>query len=172
MKKLFIITLAGMMFVNMSLNAQQDTKSFVKQYQKQEGFTTVTIGKPIMRMLSLFAKFDDDEASQMLRHVDAIQVLAFERGSDKNQCETFNNEAMAFCNVNGYEELIEVVEHSETVKIFGKTEGKTITGLIILNRSNKGSSAAMVCINGKFTFDDVQSITGNVEKNGKNITGL
>jgi len=172
MKKLFIMTLAGMMFVNMGLNAQQDTKSFVKQYQKQEGFTTVTIGKPIMRMLSLFAKFDDDETLQMLKRVDAIQVISFERGSDNNRYETFSNEALAFCNANGYEELIEVTEHSETVKIFGKTEEETITGLIILNRSNRGSSATMVCINGKFTLDDVQSITGNVGKKGKNIAGL
>jgi len=172
MKKLFIMTLTGMMFVNMSLNAQQDTKSFVKQYQKQDGFTTVTIGKPIVRMLSLFAKFEDEEVSQIFKHMNAIQILAFERGSNKNRCETFNNEMLVFCNANGYEELVEVVKHDDTVKIFCKTEGDAITGLIILNRSNQGSSAAMVCINGKFTFEDVQSITGNVGKTGKNIAGL
>ena len=169
MKKLIQLTLAGMMFATMSLSAQQDTKSFVKQYQKQDGFTTVTIGKPAMRMLSLFARIGDKEASQLLKHVNAIQVLSFERGWDKNRCKTFSSEALAFCDANGYEELIEVVEYNETVKIFCKTEKDAITGLIILNRSNRSSSAEMVCINGKFTFDDIQSITEGV---GKNIAKL
>ena len=159
-----------MMFVTMSLNAQQDTKSFVKQYQKQENFTTVTIGKPAMRMLSLFAKSADKEASQMLKRMDAIQILEFGRGCEKNRYETFCNEVLAFCNANGYEELIEVAEHNEKVIIFAKTEEAAITGLIILDRSNKGVD--MVCINGKFSFSDIQSMTGKIGINGKNVAGL
>jgi len=170
MKKLIQMILTGTMIVSMSLNAQQDAKNFVQQYKKQDGFTVISIGKPAMCMLSLFAKTSmDREAAEMLKRIDAIHVLVFERGNDKARSESFISDALIFCNVNRFEELIEVVEHNETVKIFGKTEGETIIGLIVLNTSKRGDSAQMVCLTGKFTIDDLQSING---KNGKNIAGI
>ncbi len=166
MKKIFQLILVGMMIVPMSLNAQ-DTKSFVKQYKKQDGFTVVSLGKPAMRMISLFAKAGKDkDASQVLKRVKTIQVLAFDGSCTKG--ETFHNEALAFCDANQYEEMIEVVDYDDTVKIFCKTEGEAITGLIVLNRSHRDSSAEMVCLKGKFTYDDLQLITNN----GKNIAGI
>ena len=165
MKKLIQLILAGIMIVPMSLNAQQDSKKFVGQYKKQDGFTVVTIGKPVMTMLSLFAKVGmDKEAAQTLKCVHALQVLSFDCRWDKTRGERFNSEALNFCNANNYEELIEVVEHNETVKIFGKTEGETITGLIVLNSSNRASSVDMVCIKGKFSLDELSSITGSFGK--------
>jgi len=56
MKKLFQLIFTGMMIVPMNLQAQQDAKSFVRQYKKQDGFTVITISKPAMSMISLFAK--------------------------------------------------------------------------------------------------------------------
>jgi len=170
MKKLVQMILTGTMIVSMSLNAQQDAKSFVQQYKKQDGFTVITIGKPMMSMVSLFAKASkSSEAAQMLKRINAIHVLDFECGWDKARSESFIREAMAFCDENRYEEFIEVVEHDETVKIFGKTEGEVITGLIVLNRSNRRGSSAMICLTGKFTIDDLQSINGS---NGKKIAGF
>jgi hypothetical protein len=167
MKKIFQLILVGIMIVPMSLNAQ-DTRSFVKQYRKQDGFTAVTIGKPAMRIISLFAKAGKDkDASQVLKRVKAIQVLAFDGG--RTEGETFHNEALAFCDANRYEEMIEVVDCDDTVKIFCKTEGETVTGLIVLNRSNRDSSAEMVCLKGKFTSADLQLITND---HGKNIAGI
>ena len=169
MKKITQLILAGMMIISMNLNAKQDTKSFVKQYKNQDGFTVVTIGKPAMKLINLFAKMSDNEASQIISRVNGIQVLAFDKGWDKNRGEAFNNEALAFCDDNQYDELIEMVESGETVKIFCKIEGESITGLIVLNRANNNSSAEMVCLSGKFTFDDLQTITN---RNGKNLIGL
>ena len=80
MKKLIQMILAGTIIASMSLNAQQDAKSFVRQYKKQDGFTVIAIGKPAMTMISLFAKAGmDREAAEMLKRIDAIQVLAFDK---------------------------------------------------------------------------------------------
>lgn len=168
MKKLIQLILAGMMLAPMSLNAQ-DTKSFVKQYKKQHDFTVVTLGKPVMRMLNLFTKKDrmEGDASQILKHTDAVQVLAFEGGRARG--EAFNSEVLDFCTANQYEELIEVTEFGETVKIFCKTEEEAITGLIILNGWNRKYFDEMVCIKGRFTNEDLQTLAG---KNGKQIAGL
>jgi hypothetical protein len=160
-KKIFRLILAGIMIamsmssMSMNLNAQ-DIKCFVKQYKKQDGFTVVTVGKPVMKMIGLFAKagMEKDEA-QIIKCVDAVQILAFDRRCDNVRSETFNSELLTFCDANRYEELIEIVEHDGTVKIFCKTEGETITGLIVLNRSNRDASAEMMSLRGKFTSDDL-----------------
>ena len=168
MTKLVKLTLIGMMLAPMSLNAQQGAKSFVEQYKKQDGFTVVTIGKPAMRMIYLFAKAGmimENADAQILKFVDAVQVISFDSGRDKDRRETFNSEALAFCNASCYEELIEVVvERNETVKIFCKTEDEAITELIVLCSGSERSSVEMVCINGKFAFDDIQTVTGSFEK--------
>jgi len=44
MKKLIQMILTGTMIASMSLNAQQDAKSFVQQYKKQDGFTGIPLG--------------------------------------------------------------------------------------------------------------------------------
>ena len=170
MEKLIQMILTGTMIASMSLNAQQDAKSFVQQYKKQDGFTVITIGKPAMSMISLFAKAGmDREAAEMLKRINAVQVLVFDSGHDKARSETFTSEALTFFDASHFEELIEVVERDKTVKIFGKTEDETITGLIVLNISNCVGSANMVCLTGKFTIDDLQSINGS---NGNKIAGF
>ena len=162
MKKLIQMILAGMMILPMSLNAQHNPKCFIKQYKNQNGFTVITFGKPAMNMISLIAKAGDErEIAQILKRVDGIQILAFERGRDKAQGETFISEMLAFCKGNRYEEMVEVVGPDETVRIFGKTEGETITGLMILNRSNRGNSTAMISLTGRFTVDDLHTINKN-----------
>ena len=163
MKKLVQMTLVGMMFVSMSLNAQQDTKSFVQQYKKQDGFTVITLGKPAITMVSLFARGKSREAAQALKNVDALQILDFEAGC-KARAETFNSEALSFINNSRFDEFIEVVDSDDTVKIFCKTEGETITGLVILVRSNLDASEQMVCIKGKFDLDDLLSLNGQFAK--------
>ena len=174
MKKLIQMILTGTMIATMSLNAQQDAKNFVQRYKNQDGFTVLTIGKPAMNMFSLFVKSgmtsdEDKETLQMFRRTDAIQVLAFNRAYDKARSESFITEALNFCDANRYVELIEMVERDETVRIFGKTEGNAITGLIVLNRSNREGSAAMICLTGKFTAADLQSVNG---AQGRKIAGL
>ena len=147
-----------MMIVPMSLQAQKDVKSFVEQYKKKEGFTVITIGKPIMSMVGVFAKFGKDkETAEIVKRVSTIQVV-------DGWCKNFFNETVTFCSANQYEELIEIVEHDEIMKIFGKIEGEAITGLIVLSHSHLDNSVDMVSLTGKFTFDDIQSITGNKGK--------
>jgi len=43
MTKLIKLILVGIMIVPMSLNAQQDTQSFVQQYKKQDGVTKIEV---------------------------------------------------------------------------------------------------------------------------------
>ena len=173
MKKLIQLIIAGMMIVSVNLNAQQNTRCFVQQYKKQEGFTVITIGKPAMKMISLFAKASNDkETAQIIKRIDGIQLLVFERERDKIQDKTFIDEMLAFCDDNRYEEMIEVVKNGKTVKIFGKTEDEAITGLMIMNSSNCGDSA-MVCLTGRFAIDDLQMFIDcnrKIDCNGKSIT--
>jgi hypothetical protein len=168
MKKLINLILIGIMMVPMSINAQQDTKSFVQQYKHKDGFTVVNIGKPAIRMVGMIAKVGrEEQLSQILKSVDALRVLSFNCEWDKSQTEHFNCEALFFCDAY-YDELIEVVDNNETVKIFGKIENNAITEMIILSCSSH-SSVDMVCISGKFAFDDIQSLCGNF---GKKIAGI
>ena len=159
MKKLIQLIIAGMMILPVSLNAQQNPKCFIKQYKKQNGFTVITIGKPAMNMFSLIAKAGDEkEIAQIFKRTDGIQILAFDSRHCMAQGETFICEMLAFCKDNRYEELVEVVGPEETVRIFGRTEGEIITGLMILNRSNRGNSAEVVSLTGNFTVEDLHTI--------------
>ena len=160
MKKLIQLILAGIMILPMSLNAQNNAKSFVQQYKKQEGFTVVTIGKPVMKILRLFENAMDGNDAAMIRCVDVIHVLNFEGGRDGTRGKPFISEALTFCEANRYEELIEVVEQHETLKFLGKTDGEYITSLIVLTYSNGGNNAEMVCLTGNLTIDVLQAFYG------------
>jgi len=166
MKRIIQLILVGFMIAPIGAKAQQSAKCFVQQYKRQEGFTVVTLGRPMMSFAGLFAKAaKEKEAADMLRRVDGVQILAFEPGRGRMQSERFFSEMMAFVGDNRYEELMEVIEHGNTVKIFGKTADETITGLIVYASSNHGNSTAMVSLTGRFTVDDLQ----NFNKKGSSI---
>ena len=170
MKKFVQLTLLGMMIVSLSVNAQQDAKSFVQQYKNQDGFTVITIGKPAIRMASLFVRASaDKDAAQALKYVEALQILTFNRGWDNSHAEKFNSEALKFFDTNQFEEMIEVVEPDNTVKILCKIESETITDMIILNRSKRDTSVDMVCIKGRFKLEDIHSMSSNF---GVKVAGM
>ncbi len=167
MKSLFVTVFCCCVLI---VQAQPtNTKSFVKQYAKKEGFTVVSINKAAMKILSVMSKFsarDDDTA--MLSQVDGIYILTLDAGK-KDAVEVLETDFAAFCTANRYEKMIEVEESSELVNIYGKLEGEDVTGLIIWNTSLKDSSVNLVCLNGKFTSGDVEKIISN---RGKSIAGL
>ena len=164
MKKLVKFILIGMALAPMSLNAQQDAQSFVERYRKYDGFTLVTIEKPAMKMISFLVQAGKEEnVEQFINCLDAVQALRFERGQDKIRSESFTNEALAFCNANRYKVFAEATERDESVKIFCKTEGKTVTDMVIL--CSEPSHVEMICIKGKIALDDLLVFTGSFGKN-------
>lgn len=134
-----------------------NTRDFVKQYAKKEGFTAVSINKAAMKILSVMSKFDAGDDAAMLSQIDGIDILTLDPGR-KNNMESLKKDFDAFCKANRYEKMIEVEESSDRVDIYGKLEGEVITGLIVCNNSLGDSSIDLVFLNGEFTPEDVGKI--------------
>ena len=149
-----------------ALSAQEaDTKSFAKQYAKKDGFTVVTISKAAMKLMTLFSKSDNDD---MLSKIDRVQIISAEPRGQGN-ANSFTNEVLEFCKANLFEEIMEVEDAKEQVKIFCRSDEGKITDFIIWNYSQSDASTNLVCVNGKFTPENVSTM---VNTRGKGIVGL
>ena len=159
MRNLVIFFLLGTVLAPTSLNARQDAKSFVDRYRNQDGFTVVNVEKQAMGIMSQFGMTD------VFGNADAVQALIFFRPRDIARSNAFKREALNFVETSRYEELIEVAGVNDTAKIFGKSNGEVITEIIILNRSNRDAFVEMICVSGKFTLNDVMSLSGITDNN-------
>jgi hypothetical protein len=166
MKKLF---LAVVLCMSVFAAQAQDTKKFVKQYAGRAQFTVVCINRAAMNMMTLLAKLGvDGDNRKMLAHVKDMQVLSGDYMS-KAQVNALQSDVLAFCAEHNYEQLMEIIDATDVVTVWGCTNGATITGFIICDKSKKGASVELVCINGKFTPEDIPSI---VSKTGKSIASV
>lgn len=114
--------------------------------------------------MSLISLIDDDEDFDKLsKHMDGIRVIVFDKGrNDVN----FPDELKTFLDSGKYEELVNVVEEDETVRIMVQLDGKNIKDLLIL--VNSDDEDVLVQMKGDFTFADLAGMSGDVNIHGMN----
>jgi hypothetical protein len=149
------------MGIAMSAQAQEmDSRSFVKQYSQKEGFTVTTLNKAALRFVTLLAKVSapKDDVS-FLSNASDIQILEL---SAPQHIASLEKEFLGFCETGQYEQLLETEEAGSTERIFCKFQGEGISGFIIWSKQD--DSAEMVCLNGRFTPDDMAKIQSKDRK--------
>ena len=160
MKKVVVACIS--LFFLFSLNAQKaDTKKFVSQYSKQEGFTVVSLGNGAMKLLSVISKFviSSEEEAQFISNTESIRIVSSSANLSKEKIEAFVSDVLLFCETNEYESFIEVEEFDNSVNIFYSANNDGITGLTILNVSSENdNSVDAIFITGKFSFEDLSKI--------------
>jgi hypothetical protein len=163
MKKLVIIL--SVFLIAGSVEAEEtESRSFVRQYSGQEGYSAVTINKTALKLLSLVAKASGTpkEKTAIFSRIDGIQVLSCPAKKDK--ADAFEEALFGFCKTNGYESILKSEESGEVVQIYCALKEDAITGFTIWSR--KDSKVDIVFLNERFTVEDMKNV---MDKKGKNI---
>ncbi|MDR1381533.1 MAG: DUF4252 domain-containing protein [Tannerella sp.] len=163
MKKLAIIL--SVFLIAGSVGAEEPgSRSFVKQYSGQEGYSVVTIKKTALKLLSMVARAGGTPKEEMaiFSRIDDIQVLSCPARKDK--ADAFEGALLGFCETNGYESLLQSEESGEVVQIYCALKEDAITSFMIWSR--KGDMVETVFLNGRFTAEDMKKM---MDKKGKNF---
>jgi hypothetical protein len=150
--------------MGIAIGAQaQDSHSFVKQYSQQDGFTVVTLNKATMRLATLLARVSNpkDDVS-ILHNVDNVQILTTSSLAE-DRFATFENELEQFCATGHYDLILESEANGGTDRLFCKFTDDSISGFVIWSKKDRVGS--MVCLNGRFTEENMKKIMVDGWKN-------
>ena len=115
-----------------ALNPGQGYVDFTKLgiLEDKEPTVSVSLVKPLLRLVSVVSTVVDSDISALLGDVDHVQVKVFDRlnGDTRPNADAF----LASLSAQGWHPRVEVKEEKEHVNVLIQTEEENITGMIVL----------------------------------------
>jgi hypothetical protein len=162
---LVFLSLCAFTAVSSAVKASQpqdvtdDVSAFCSKYSKKEGFTVITLNKPVLKFASLMAKLGSgDDDTEFLSKIRKIHIISSDPGLKKDVIEAVRTDAVSFCNSSKYELGIEVNEVDEETKIFIQQANDKVTGFVIWNSTFDVSDVTVVFIEGDFNGSDMEKV--------------
>jgi len=149
MKKIIILTL--MVGIATLCNAQD---ALFRKYDNVKGVTTVYVSKAMFSMMPKL-KAGDINISKLAGKMDKLQVLT---GDSASLIIDIRNEATAYYDREGFENVMKVNEGGEHVTIYMKARQHGLNEFALLN-AEKGE-LEIINILGKITLKDIRNLTG------------
>jgi hypothetical protein len=143
-KKKLLVLLAILLICPVVMHSQKSVDQIFKEFSKEKGVMRVEVGKFTMTLAGLFTD---------VMGVNGIEVYSFEEciPSEKERLNT----AIASLKDKNYETMVSVNEDRERTKILVKTDGETLSELIVLT---SGAKPALIRIKGKIKPSDIENV--------------
>ena len=146
----FIIAIVCSIACSINLSAQT-VDDFFKNFKDKKGVECLEIPKAMMSMAA--EKANKDNKKNLIKKIDNIRILQIE--DNPSLCKEFGKKA-AKLKKNGYETMVNSTEENEKVLVLVKSEGETITELVILEI--EPDECALVEMKGNFNSSDIQNL--------------
>jgi len=154
MKKL-IIALAILVIPMSLLSQHEDIEMFYNKHVGNEKITNISLNGWI---LSLASKMSDENGTEILEKITKLRVLV----AEDNVIPTSDiKQLMKDVRSNQYEDLVVVREEDTRVNIMLREEGKTITNVLIVVRSD--DEFILLSLEGNLNFDDLKELDFDIE---------
>ena len=143
-KKKLLVLLAILLICPVAMHSQKSVDQIFKEFSKEKGVMRVDIGKFTMTIAGLFTD---------VMGVNGVEVYTFEE-CNQSVKERINT-AISSMKDAKYETLVSVNEDRERTKILVKTDGETLSELIVLT---SGTEPALIRIKGKIKPSDIENV--------------
>jgi hypothetical protein len=156
MKKiLFIFTVASLVFLATTTNAQTPLDKVYEKYAGEDGFTSVNISKEMFQMFQSMGEdktdADSKEMKKMLAQLNGLKVLTCNADSTKpGKAQAFYNEVAVLYPASVYKELMTVNDGGDNIRFLTKQDGAGRIIEMVMLMKGKHESVVM-------------SLTGNID---------
>lgn len=133
----------------------------LERFAGEEGVSYVYISKAMLSLVSGMGNntnINGVDISAMAGKLDALQVVS----TDKPDAARRLRAEARNLSTDNMEVLMQVIEEGTRVDFYTLKQGETITDLLMLNDS--GDNYTILQIKGRFTSEDIRSITESVSK--------
>ncbi len=164
MKKIGLL-LSIMLLPALAIAQKSPIDKLFDKYYGKEGFTTVLVNREMFEVVSHMEKEQGEvnlnmgnekgNLNKLLGNVNRVRVIAQEDDNDRAGDVNFMEELKGM-DFDAYKELVVVKEADQEVRVLAKEEGGKLAELLVLVG---GEDNVMVCIEGSFTMEDLESLS-------------
>ena len=165
--KITTILTSAMLLAATVVSGQNASDQLFEKYSGQDGYTSIHITQ---YMFQLFADLDTDEEmkefTEIASSIDRIKILTGERDSlNPNRGNGLYKDALKTLPLKEYQELMEIKDGDQSVKMLIKEEGKTISEFLMLVHDE--DETAIISITGQINLNQLARLSKQM-----NIEGL
>lgn len=159
-----IITTVFLVFLTISLSAQDVISSFLDEYEKMEDLEVVTIGKKMLDLMQSLTP-EDKEFTDVLKSLESIKVLnSSDSTLNKMYYESAYNLLTSKKNKN-FEELVSF-KGEENMLIMVKESKGIIKELVLLSDGGKKNQFSLISLSGNLKLEDLTKFSKALNING------
>jgi hypothetical protein len=145
--------------------AQTSSDLFFSKYEGKDGFTSVNISEKLFDMMATAAPENEADFKELSSGIKGIKVLVFENEEGSLRSRELYKEADVAISLNGFDELMSVVDQGEKVRILSRQiTDTTLEELIILVASDE--EFVLVDIFGKIDLNKLSDMAGELDIEG------
>ncbi len=162
MKKIIMVTVATILMLLTSANAQS-LQRFFEKYDDDSRFESVSVGK-FLFSLALISNDMDANERELLSNLKKIRILTTNDVQNRDFTNNVMKDLDKVVNSGNYESLVEVRDKGERVNIYTKMSGDNYTDLLIAVKD--AGEISLIWLNGKLPkkfVDQIQQDANNDE---------
>ena len=147
------------------LHAQSALDRLFDKYSGKAGYTTVSINQSMFDLFSAVADGKEDkEFKDISSRLSSIRILSCECKTGANAVQEFYKQVIRLLPASEYQNLMEINDGGETVKLLIKKHGEKISELVMVAG---GKDASVISLTGDIDLKQVSRLSKSM-----NIKGL
>ncbi len=134
-RNLYYIIIFIFLIVPVIANAQsREIDKIFGKYSGKEGITTVVINEDMFRLASDL--FEEGTEKSVVEGIKGLRILEYKYEKDMRPAKSFYDEIVSTIPLHHFQELLNVEQENEKVKIVIKKQGERINELLLLSYEN------------------------------------
>jgi len=154
MKTKLILVL--LVFSAVSLKAQTIDK-LIDKYSTNKNFEYVSISKGLFNLTQwLGGSTIDKDTKEVLGRIKSMKILTVNTTTSNQTKTNFQNELTRLLKKGKYEQMMETRNKSDQSTVYGYTDGKGVSHLIIIVKND--AEMSLIVMKGNLTHEDLEKI--------------
>jgi len=153
MKRIILIALT-VTFPALMMAQNSAVDKLFNKYQGKEGVTTVKIGPELFQVMKAMDIEEIEDQDFPLDKVSSVKILTIEE-EEGYEGVNFYDEIKNDLDVSKFAEVMTVNDGGETVRIWMKADGKTMSEFLLIVG---GDDNVLIYVTGNFNMDDLEGL--------------
>lgn len=149
-----------MIFAFGYIYSQRSIEGIFDKYSSEDGFVTVALSGNLLRLSC------EDDSKTMPADISSIRIIARENRSYKDA--DFLETVMKSVKLDDYEEFMKIKNKENDVRIFVRTQGKSIKELLLIAA---GEDNALIQFKGNITFSEARRLSEDIKSDKLHMNG-
>lgn len=145
--------------------SKADVKTLYAKWSEKEGVSATYISKAMFKMIHKIPQIELDkpvDLTPVIQRLDGLYMLEFSNINENNPRNTvtggLRKDIQAVLSGNGYEWLMEKRVGEQFTRLYVSSDGKTVTGFVLVRMDSGFNYGQFVCIEGKIPQAEFEAL--------------